>query len=81
MHFPNKKIIELPFIEMGLFYEHFTCGRSETPPKNIAQIYIPWYVSTVFLFFESSVYFFLNFKDGDVSKIPLLFFFALQATK
>ena len=64
MHFPNKKTIELSFIEMGLFTNTLhLIGRSETHKKNIAQMYTPsgWYVSTVFLFFESSVFLFLSF--------------------
>ena len=62
MHFPNKKIIELSF-EMGLFYEHFTFGNQKHTKKNIAQIYVPYTMicSTVFLFFESSVFLFLSF--------------------
>ena len=49
MHFPNKKIIEPSFIEMGLFYEHFTFGQSETQKiKYCANIY-PMICSTVFL--------------------------------
>ena len=60
MRFPNKKIIELSF-EMGLFYEHFTFGQSETHEKKYcANIYL-MICSTVFLFFESSVFLFLSF--------------------
>ena len=42
MHFPNKKTIELSFIEMGLFTNTLhLIGRSETHKKNIAQMYTP----------------------------------------
>ena len=65
MHFPNKKTIELSLIEMGLFTNTLHLGDQKHTTKILRKC-IPHQDDM----FPS----FLNFKDGDISKIPLLFF-------
>ena len=81
MHFPNKKTIELSFIEMGLFTNTLHLGDQKHTQKILRKC-IPHQddmfpqssCSLNLAFLILIILLFLNFKDGDISKIPLLSF-------